>query len=143
MPDAFDKETRSWIMSRIRKTDTQPELMVRKFLFHSGLRYRLYRRDLPGNPDIVLGRQKVAIYVNGCFWHAHEGCKLNRPPKSRPEYWIPKIRRNVDRDVHNHLEIAQLGWIVIVVWECELKKNSFVPTMEKLIQTIINHSTRK
>ena len=92
---------------------------------------------------MVLSRYGAVIFVNGCFWHAHEGCKLNRMPKSRREYWIPKINKTVERDIDNHAAMARLGWRVIVVWECELKKNNFEPTMNKVIKAIINHSTRK
>ena len=143
MPDPFDKETRSHIMSRIRKTDTKPELLVRSFLHSNGLRFRLYRQDLPGNPDIVMPGRKLAIFVNGCFWHAHQGCKFNRMPKSREEYWIPKINRTAERDRKNHAEMNRLGWTVIVVWECELKKDNFERTMNNLIEAINNLSTRK
>jgi len=143
MPDIFSKETRSRIMSKIRKTDTKPEIAVRKYLFQAGLRYRLYSSDLPGNPDITLPGRRLAIFVNGCFWHAHEGCKLNRMPKSRKEYWLPKITRNVERDVKNHAEMHRLGWHVIIVWECQLKKDNFEPTMQGIIKAINNYSTRK
>ena len=143
MPDVFSKETRSQIMSKIRKTDTKPELAIRKFLFCNGYRYRLHRPDLPGNPDIVLATRKLVIFVNGCFWHAHQGCHLNRMPKSRKDYWIPKICRTVERDNKNQAELQRLGWNVIVVWECELKKDKFEPTMDKVIKAIINYSNRK
>lgn len=141
--DMLSKETRSRIMSKIRKTDTKPELAVRKFLFRRGFRYRLYRSDLPGNPDIVLSKHKLVIFINGCFWHAHQGCKLNRMPKTRREYWVPKINRTVERDVINHAEFRRLGWNVIVIWECQLKKDKFEPTMNTVIKTIFNHLTRK
>lgn len=130
-------------MSKIRKKDTRPELAVRKYLYHAGIRYRVYRPDLPGNPDIALIGRRLAIFVNGCFWHAHAGCKLNRMPKSREEYWIPKINRTVERDVKNHSEMHRLGWNVIIVWECELKKDNFEPTMQRIIKAIKSHSTRK
>src|SRR5579872_6212078 len=110
MPDIFSKEIRSWVMSRIRKTDSRPELLVRRHLYHQGFRYRLYKRDLPGNPDIVLGHYRQMIFVNGCFWHAHEGCKLNRMPKSREDYWAPKIARTVARDIRNQEQIQSMGW---------------------------------
>lgn len=97
----MDKGKRSYTMSLIRKTDTKPEIQVRKFLFKEGFRYRLYNKKLPGNPDIVLPKYKAIIFVNGCFWHAHEGCRLNRMPKSRIEYWVPKILGNVERDKLN------------------------------------------
>lgn len=133
MADRQTKEQRSYTMSRIRKTDTKPELLVRKYLFKNGLRYRLYGKGLPGKPDIVMSRIKTVIFVNGCFWHAHEGCKLNRLPKSRQEYWMPKIKGNVDRDQQNRKKLADLGWTAITVWECELSKINYEQTLDKLV----------
>lgn len=120
MKDKFSKEKRSEIMSKIKKTNTKPEMIVRKFLFSQGLRYRIHNKKLIGNPDIVLPKYKTIIFVNGCFWHAHNNCKLNRMPKSNTDYWIPKILRNVERDETNRVELEKLGWNVITVWECEL-----------------------
>ena len=120
-------------MSRIRKTNTKPELKVRKHLFANGFRYRLYGRKLPGNPDVVLPKYKSVVFVNGCFWHAHEGCKLNRMPKTRQEYWVPKITGNVERDKRNTKELWKLGWKVFVVWECELKGDKAERTLRKLV----------
>ena len=123
-------------MSQIKKTNTKPELVVRKFLFGKGFRYRLYNKSLPGNPDIVLPKFKTIIFVNGCFWHAHKGCKYNRMPKTRTEYWIPKITGNVERDKMNLKILKKLGWKTLVVWECELNKEKAESTLTKLVKKI-------
>lgn len=120
-------------MSRIRKTDTKPELIVRKFLFKRGFRFRLYDTRLPGNPDIILPKYKTIIFVNGCFWHAHAGCKYNRMPKTRTEYWIPKITGNVKRDAINLKALKALNWKIFVVWECELSKTKVEKTLISLV----------
>ena len=143
MPDNSRMGTRSFNMSKIRKTDTKPELLVRRYLHQNGFRYRLYRRDLPGTPDMVLAKYRQVIFVNGCFWHAHEGCKYNRLPKTRVDYWHPKIAGNVARDISNHERILAMGWSLIVVWECELKKDRFQFTMDSIISSIQNHKNRK
>lgn len=119
--DTRTKEKRSEIMSRVRSKDTGPELLVRRLLFGMGYRYRLHRRDLPGNPDIVMpGRRKI-IDVRGCFWHGHEGCRYGRLPKSREDFWGAKIDRNRERDTANLKVLEDAGWRVLVVWQCELK----------------------
>lgn len=128
---------RSYVMSKIRKTNTKPELLVRKYLFKKGFRYRLYNKNLPGNPDIVLPKYKIIIFVNGCFWHAHVDCKYNRMPKTRTEYWIPKIEGNAQRDQVNKLKLEALGWKVITVWECELKKGVIEETLHRLVSQLI------
>ena len=143
MPHHSKTKARSFDMSKIKKTDTKPELLVRKYLYQKGFRYRLYRRDLPGIPDLVLAKYRQAIFVNGCFWHAHEGCKHNRLPKTRQDYWVPKIAGNAARDLINHEKILAMGWNVIVVWECELKKDKFELTMDSIISSLQNHKTRK
>lgn len=139
MADVFEPKVRSYIMSKIRKTDTKPELAVRKHLFNRGFRYRLYDKGLPGSPDIVLPKYKTVIFVNGCFWHAHKGCKHNKPPKTNQDYWIPKIERTVERDKRNQKEISELGWKVIIVWECEIEKPNFDNTMNELIKEILEN----
>ncbi len=132
----MDKDKRSYTMSRIRKTDTKPELRARKFLFTHGFRYRLYNKKLPGNPDIVLPKYKAIIFVNGCFWHAHEGCKYNRLPKTRTEYWHPKILGNVERDKMNLKALKKLGWKTFVIWECNLTPAKTETTMNKLMKKL-------
>ena len=108
-------------MAAIKGKDTKPEMIVRKYLFSRGLRFRVQGRKLPGTPDIVFPKYKTAIFVNGCFWHGHEGCKHFRLPKSNVEFWKEKIERNIARDVRNETELKALGWRVIRVWECEIK----------------------
>lgn len=132
MADNHSKEVRSRNMSHIRSANTKPEEMVRKFLFSKGFRYRKNVRKLPGCPDIVLPKYKTVIFVNGCFWHKHN-CSRFVWPSSNEDYWIPKITRNVERDIKNHKQLQEQGWNVIVVWECELKKAVFDGTMDKLI----------
>jgi len=117
--DTLSPSRRSWNMSRIRGRDTAPELRVRSALHRAGLRFRLHRRDLPGTPDIVLPRFKTVIFVHGCFWHRHEGCKYAYMPKSRIEFWEEKFSRNVERDRRKILQLQQAGWRVEIIWECE------------------------
>ncbi len=122
---SFDKtdQNRHSNMVAIKSKNTKPELMLRKHLFALGFRYRLYGRNLPGNPDIVFSRKKAVIFVNGCFWHHHAGCSRATFPKSNKEYWIPKIKRNAERDHKNTESLISLGWRVLIVWECALKKD--------------------
>nr|WP_255570087.1 very short patch repair endonuclease [Cohnella sp. CFH 77786] len=111
-------------MSKIRSKNTVPEMIVRKYLHSKGFRYKLHGKKLPGKPDVVLPKYKTAIFIQGCFWHAHEGCKYYRTPKSNTEYWSQKICKNVSRDQRNQQELRDNGWSVIVVWECELKRDA-------------------
>ena len=135
MADNHSKEVRSMNMSHIRSKNTKPEEKVRKYLFSKGFRYRKNVRNLPGCPDIVLPKYKTVIFVNGCFWHKHD-CPRFVWPTSNEEYWIPKITRNVERDQKNYERLRELGWRVIVIWECQLKKKEFEETMEKLISDL-------
>lgn len=121
--DNHSKEVRSFNMSRIRSKNTKPEEAVRKFLFAEGFRYRKNDKRLPGCPDIVLRKYNTVIFVNGCFWHGHTGCRYFVWPKSNTDYWVQKINRNIDRDKHTYASLRELGWEVIIVWECELKKD--------------------
>ncbi|SFL28735.1 T/G mismatch-specific endonuclease [Lachnospiraceae bacterium KH1T2] len=121
MADNHTKEVRSLNMSHIRSINSKPEEIVRKYLFSQGFRYRKNDKKLPGKPDIVLPKYKTVIFVNGCFWHKHD-CPRFVWPASNTEYWIPKIQRNVDRDIEIHELLRNAGWNVIVVWECELKR---------------------
>ena len=108
-------------MSRIRSRDTKPEVVVRSLLHGMGYRFRLHRRDLPGRPDIVLPRHKMVVFVNGCFWHRHEGCRYAYFPKSRADFWMEKFRDNVERDRRQQEELRALDWKVVTIWECETR----------------------
>ena len=122
MADNHTKEIRSMNMSHIRSKNTKPEEIVRKYLFSKGLRYRKNVRKLPGCPDIVLKKYKAVIFVNGCFWHKHD-CGRFVWPSSNAEYWSKKINRNVERDAQNIALLTEQGWRVLIIWECQLKKN--------------------
>ena len=135
MADNHTKEQRSYNMSRIRSKNNAPEEKVRKFLFSKGFRYRKNDKKLPGCPDIVLPKYKTVIFVNGCFWHKHN-CKRFVWPASNEEYWKKKILRNVERDKTNITELKELGWKVLVVWECELKKVAIDKRLETLVDEI-------
>ncbi|MGN1196897.1 MAG: very short patch repair endonuclease [Acetatifactor sp.] len=138
--DVHDQKTRSYNMSRVKGKDTKPEEIVRKYLFSQGFRYRKNDKRLPGKPDIVLPKYKTVIFVNGCFWHKHEGCKYFVWPKSNSEFWKEKIESNIVRDKKQYEELKNAGWHVIIVWECELKKKQRMDTLERLvteIQTIV------
>ena len=123
MADVHTPEQRSYNMSRIRGKNTKPEELVRKYLFSQGFRYRKNDARLPGKPDIVLPKYKTVIFVNGCFWHAHEGCRYFVWPKNNADFWKKKIGSNIQRDNRNYQLLEQQGWKIIVIWECELKKN--------------------
>ncbi len=135
--DVHDKETRSYNMSRIKGKDTKPEEIVRKYLFSQGFRYRKNDKRLPGKPDIVLPKYKTVIFVNGCFWHKHEGCKSFVWPKNNAEFWKEKIESNIVRDKKQYDELQNAGWHVIIVWECELKKKQRMDTLEHLVDEIL------
>lgn len=134
MPDVHDKETRSYNMSRIRSKDTKPEMLVRKFLFKAGLRYKLHDKSLPGKPDLVFPKYKTVLFIHGCFWHGHEGCKYFVVPKTRTEWWLEKISGNIANDRKNFEKLKNIGWKIIEVWECALKPKVVQETLNKLIQ---------
>ena len=134
MADVHDKKTRSYNMSRIKGKNTKPEMQVRKFLFANGYRYRLNVKTLPGKPDIVLPRYRTVIFINGCFWHGHEGCRYFVIPKTRTEWWVEKITGTQKRDRKAETQLKELGWKVSVIWECELKKDSLNKTLSKLLK---------
>jgi DNA mismatch endonuclease (patch repair protein) len=136
MVDHLDTAKRSWNMSRIRGKDTKPEIAVRKMLHAAGFRFRLHVKDLLGKPDIVLPKWKAVVFVHGCFWHRHEGCKDASAPKSRTEWWQEKFEKNVANDLKNRSALEATGWKVVVVWECELKKNENLKS--DLIWRIVN-----
>ena len=134
--DKLTKEQRHRCMASIRGKDTKPELLVRRFLFSRGFRYRLNHPRLPGRPDIVLRKYRTVIFVNGCFWHGHEGCKHYVVPKSNTEFWIAKIERNRARDIDEQHKLAAMGWHCITVWECQLKPAIRKNTLESLVYTL-------
>ena len=138
MTDKLTPEQRRRCMSSIRSTDTKPEIIVRKFLFNEGFRYRLHTKKLPGSPDIVLAKYKTVIFINGCFWHGHEKCKYFRPSKTNIDFWQKKIERNKERDKKEQCQLAAMGWHCITIWECQLKPKVLIQTLESLVYTL-NH----
>lgn len=132
MADVFTKEKRSAVMSAIRASDTKPEIVVRKLLFASGFRFRLHSTRLPGKPDVVLPKWRVVVFVNGCFWHQHHGCRRATSPSSRAEYWLPKLRRNVERDAEEVASLCAAGWRVCIVWECACGRRSLEELQARL-----------
>jgi DNA mismatch endonuclease Vsr len=132
--DTVDTATRSKMMSAIRGKDTGPEMVVRRFLHGQGYRYRIHRKDLPGKPDIVIPRLKVCIFVHGCFWHRHPGCPFATTPKTRSEFWNEKFQKNVARDLAHIDALEAAGWNVLIVWECQLKKEP--ETLNRLEQKL-------
>ncbi len=125
-------------MSKIKSKDTKPELLVRRFLFSHGFRFRLHRKDLPGNPDIVLPKYKTVIFINGCFWHGHKDCKFASIPETNRDFWLTKISGNIIRDNESVERLKQSGWKVIVIWQCELKPKVKDQTLEQLITKLQN-----
>jgi DNA mismatch endonuclease (patch repair protein) len=121
MSDVYPPEKRSAVMRQVKGKDTTPELAVRKALTKLGARYRLHRKDLPGHPDIVLARRRLALFVHGCFWHGHDCARGARVPKQNRDYWLGKVGRNRARDAANREKLEALGWRVETIWECELK----------------------
>lgn len=122
--DRLTKEKRSWNMSRIRSRDTNPEKQLRSLLHKDGYRFKINVKQLPGSPDIVLPKYRTAIFVHGCFWHRHTGCRYAYTPKSRIEFWECKFRGTIERDLKKTKALEASGWQVLVVWECELEKNA-------------------
>ena len=119
--DRFSPSERSKMMARVRSEDTGPELVVRKLIFALGFRYRLHVKALPGRPDIVFRRMQKVIFVHGCFWHRHEGCRLAQLPKSHSDFWLAKLEANKQRDERNRRDLVMAGWKVMAIWSCELK----------------------
>jgi DNA mismatch endonuclease (patch repair protein) len=134
MADSLTKVQRSKNMASIRSKDTKPELTVRRFLYSNGYRYRLHSKDLPGKPDIVLKKYKAAIFVNGCYWHRHTNCKYCYTPKTNTEFWQEKFSKNVLRDKNNYFKLNELGWKVIIVWECDVLNGSFKKDLINIIR---------
>ena len=138
MSDHLTIEQRHKNMAAVKSKDTKPEMVVRKYLWSRGFRYRVNNPRLPGHPDIVLRKYHTCIFVNGCFWHKHEGCKYFVWPKTNEDFWRAKILANVSRDQKNMKLLSELGWNVIVIWECELKKQHFSTTMDILVAHLQN-----
>ena len=136
MADKHSKETRSYNMSRIRSKNTKPEELVCKYLFSRGFRYRKNDRRLPGKPDIVLPKYQTVIFVNGCFWHGHGGCRYFVWPQNNADFWREKIGGNISRDTKNIAELKSAGWRVITVWECELKSAKRETTLSALVEAL-------
>lgn len=136
--DVLTKQQRHKAMASIRSSNTKPEILVRKYLWRHGFRYRLNNPRLPGHPDIVLRKYRTCVFVNGCFWHGHEGCKYFRMPKTNTDFWEKKINRNRERDKQEQKRLADMGWHVIVIWECQLKPNKREQTLASPAFTL-NH----
>jgi DNA mismatch endonuclease (patch repair protein) len=131
MPDVFNKEQRSHIMAKVLGKNTSPERAVRKLLFELGYRYRVHQKNLPGKPDIVFPKKRKAIFVHGCFWHQHPGCKAADRPSSNSDYWDKKLNRNVERDKKNLSDLRLINWDIIIIWECQVKRK------EDLTRTLV------
>jgi len=127
-------------MSHIRSKNTKPEQLVRQALWHNGFRYRLHVKSLPGKPDIVLPKYRIVIFINGCFWHGHEGCRYYVIPKTNTSFWQDKITSNKARDVRDGSALKESGWRVVTIWECELKKGVIEGTIERLLKFLLVHN---
>lgn len=132
--DTVDQATRSRMMSGIQGKNTKPELLVRKYLHAHGYRFRIHRKDLPGKPDVVLPKFKTCLFIHGCFWHRHVGCRYATNPKTRVEFWSEKFRQNVARDLANIQSLEAAGWNVLIIWECQLKadENALPKLLEEM-----------
>lgn len=136
MADTVSKEKRSEIMSHVTGKETKPEIIVRKYLFARGLRYRKNVKRLPGTPDIVFPKYKTAVFVNGCFWHGHKRCKYSHLPSTNFEYWEKKIADNIERDERKKRELEGLGYRVLIIWQCQLKSDTKIETLEALYELV-------
>jgi len=136
MADVHTKEIRSYNMSRIKGKNTKPEMLVRKFLFANGYRYKLNDKTLPGKPDIVLPKYKTVIFVHGCFWHGHKNCKYFVVPKTRTDWWLHKINGNIANDKKTSKSLKKEGWKIITIWECNLKPAKVEKTLNTLLSKI-------
>lgn len=143
MTDLMTPEQRHRCMAAIKGKDTRPEMLVRKYLFSKGLRYRVNDKRLPGSPDIVLKKYKTVIFIDGCFWHAHKGCKYYKMPKTNIDFWRAKIARNIARDYVNNVDLELAGWKVIRVWECDVKTKAKREETLKNLYLSITGANRK
>lgn len=133
MSDVHSKGTRSYNMSMIKGKNTKPEMIVRRYLFSKGFRYRVNVKGLPGKPDIVLRKYRTVIFINGCFWHGHEGCKYFVMPKTRTEWWRVKIDKNIARDAEVRDKLCSMGWRIMLVWECQLKPKQRENSLSEIV----------
>ena len=133
MADIVSPSVRSRMMSGIKGKNSQPEMLVRRMLFAAGYRYRLHRRDLPGTPDIAMPCKKIAIFVHGCFWHAHKECKYAKVPATRPDFWAAKLQANVERDQRAIENLTTMGWRVLCVWECATRSHETLNLLEEKV----------
>lgn len=132
--DTLTKKQRSWNMSRIKSRNTQPEKIVRKFISKRGIKYRLHVKKLPGKPDIAIDRKKKVIFINGCFWHQHKGCKRRAMPKTNIKYWLPKLKRNAEKQKQDIKQLEKKDWKAYIIWECEAKnKNRLIKKLRKIL----------
>ena len=136
MTDIFSKDKRSSIMAKISGKNTMPEILVRKYLFAHGFRFRVNDKRFPGTPDIVLPKYKTIIFVNGCFWHGHENCKAAHLPDSNKYYWENKIAKNIERDKKVQNQLSRMGYRIFIIWECQLKPKRLETTLSQLIDDI-------
>lgn len=143
MADIMTKEQRRMCMQHVPSSDTKPEVSVRQFLFSCGIRFRKNVRALPGTPDIVMRKYNTVIFINGCFWHGHHGCHYYTHPKTNPVFWEEKVQRNRERDENVSLQLESMGWNVVTIWECELKKDKFYSTMDDLLAQLENNRTNR
>lgn len=143
MTDVHSKETRSYNMSRIRSKDTKPEMLVRRCLYKNGFRYRLHVKGLPGQPDIVLPKYNTVIFIHGCFWHGHQGCKYFKMPKTHSEWWANKINRNISNDYNAQVSLTKYGWRIITIWECNLRKKTEEGSLNNLPSLIKESADKK
>jgi DNA mismatch endonuclease (patch repair protein) len=142
MVDVVDPATRSRMMSGIQGKNTKPEMTVRRTLFAAGFRFRQHRRDLPGAPDIVMPGRNIAIFVHGCFWHRHTGCRYSKLPATRPEFWKDKLERNAERDRRAAEGLLLMGWRVLIVWECAIRdKLTLASLPEELVTWVVSDSS--
>lgn len=137
MVDFLSKQKRSSVMARVKRQDTRPELSLRRALHACGLRYRLHVTSLPGSPDLVFSKYKAVVFVHGCFWHRHPGCRRASTPSTNMDFWSKKFERNVARDVRVATDLVAAGWNVFTVWECELSSKSKIETIAKYLKSVI------
>ena len=140
--DIVSSETRSRMMAGIGRKDTKPEMLVRKMIYHAGYRYRLHRKDLPGAPDLVMSGKRIGVFVHGCFWHQHAGCKYAKLPSTNAEFWGKKLMGNVSRDINTVSALLDSGWRVLIVWECATRNQELMTRMPEILVSWIEGADR-